>query len=149
VCAMYCQGKSPGVYNPRVPSPRRAQKMPSEGEITRRLSFSDVSLHTSNDLNKLNVLTAMNHPTQANFRRCAVAGRRLGALAPQLTSRANSISYGTPGETCRDDGEKQQRSGPGGGDAIVVVIARGVLFDTRTRNVGGAPHSFRPLPPIR
>jgi hypothetical protein len=43
----------------------------SEGAITgRRLSFSDVSLHTSTSLNKLNVLTAMKTPTADNFRRC-------------------------------------------------------------------------------
>jgi hypothetical protein len=101
---------------------RLRQEMPGEGEITRRLSFSDVSLHTSNDLNKLNVLTAMNRPTQANFRRCAVAGRQLAPRAPRLASRAISISsYGIPGKhvgTMADDSKVAAHGPqPGGGDA--------------------------------
>ena len=39
------------------------------GEVAKRLSFDDVSLHTPDVLNKANVLRAVGNPSEDNFRR--------------------------------------------------------------------------------
>jgi DUF971 family protein len=48
---------------------RSVQQTHAMGEVAKRLSFDDVSLHTTGVLNKANVLRAMGHPSEENFRR--------------------------------------------------------------------------------